>query len=51
MKFGIKAVKSSNVSDERALAKHEFRKKVKSSNFYTEPLVGEPDSRLSGFLN
>ena len=49
----IKAASSSVVSDERDLAfglpNPEFQKKTETSNFCTEPLVSEPDSRESSF--
>ena len=38
------------VSAEKALAKLEFQNKLENSNFCTKPLVGEPDSHLSGFF-
>ena len=49
-KFGIKATSSSEVSDERALAKLEFQKMLETSNVCMEYLWESFDSRLSGFL-
>ena len=50
--YSIIVASSSKVSVERALTKLglNFRKKLGAANFCTEPLVSEPDSRLSGFF-
>ena len=39
----LKPLVPSEVSDERALTKLKFQKKLETSNFYMEPSVGEPE--------
>ena len=48
-KFGSEAACSSKISDKNAVAKLSMILQ-KAFNFYTEPSMGEPDSRFSGFF-